>query len=144
MIRDEDLPREPGPDITRKQFLLRVTVLAAMLPCACLGKTSGATESEREVNAGPVANFAADGLYDRFRDQGFFVIRQGGKLFVLSAICTHRKCKLTGAPDRSFYCNCHGSTFDPNGKVTEGPATRNLPVLHSFTNDLGQLIVLVP
>lgn len=32
---------------------------------------------------------------------------------------------------------------DSNGRVTEGPATRDLPVLHSYTNESGQLLVVV-
>ena len=95
------------------------------------------------VNAGLVSNYAADGIYNNFQDQGFFVIRKGGKLFALSAICTHRKCKLTAEPDRSFYCKCHGSTFDPCGHVTEGPATRDLPVFPASANEQGQLLVRV-
>jgi len=131
-------------EMNRKEFLLSITALAATLPCACLRGGTSATTGERQVNAGPVAHFAADGLYADFRDQDFFVIRRGEKLFALSALCTHRKCKLTGASDRSFNCPCHGSTFDPNGKVTAGPATRDLPILPSFTNTNGQLIVIVP
>jgi cytochrome b6-f complex iron-sulfur subunit len=128
----------------RKQFLVQVATLAVGIPCALYGKSAGATGAERLVNAGPAVHFANDGLYAGFRDQGFFVIRRGGKLFVLSAICTHRKCRLTDEPDRSFACDCHGSTFDPDGRVTEGPAKRDLPVLHSFTNERGELMVVVP
>jgi Rieske Fe-S protein len=125
--------------INRRQFL----ILTAGFAAGC--KTGGdfAANGERIVNAGPVGNYAADGVYNYFRDQGFFVIRNGDRLFALSAICTHRKCKLTAGPDRSFYCKCHGSTFDPAGHVTEGPATRDLPVLPAFANQQGQLIVTV-
>jgi len=130
--------------MNRKQFLVRVAVLAAGCPCAGLCAAPAAASRDRVVNAGPVGAFAADGLYDAFRDQGFFIVRQGAKLFALSAICTHRHCKLAGVADRSFYCKCHGSTFDPNGKVREGPARRDLPVFHSVTNESGQLVVTVP
>ena len=131
-------------EMNRKQFLFLVASLAAILPCVRLSASSGAADRERLVDAGPVDQFAADGLYDGFRDQGFFVVRQGGKLFALSAICTHRRCKLSAERDHSFYCKCHGSTFDPDGKVTEGPAKRDLPVLHSFTDENGRLLVVVP
>ncbi len=131
-------------EMTRKQFLLRAAAAAASVPCLCLGKSVSITEGRRLVDAGPVGRFDADGLYDGFRDQGFFVIRQGAKLFVLSATCTHRRCKLTAERDHSFYCRCHGSSFDPSGKVTEGPAMRDLPVLESFTNESGRLLVVVP
>jgi Rieske Fe-S protein len=130
--------------MNRKQFLMRVAVLTAACPCAGLCGTLAVASGERVVNAGPVGAFAADGLYEAFRDQGFFIVRQGARLFALSAICTHRHCKLAGVADQSFYCKCHGSTFDPNGRVKEGPARRDLPVLHLTTNESGQLLVTVP
>jgi len=95
------------------------------------------------VNAGPVGNYATDGVYSAFRNQGFFIVRRGEKLFALSAICTHRKCKLDPEPDRSFHCPCHGSTFDANGHVTGGPAPRDLPVLATSINGSGQMLVTV-
>jgi Rieske Fe-S protein len=125
--------------INRRQFL----ILTAGVVAGC--KTGGipVANEARIVNVGAVSNYATDGVYSNFRNQGVFVIRMGDKLFALSAICTHRKCKLTAEPDRSFYCHCHGSTFDPGGHVTEGPAKRDLPVLPMFANEQGQLIVKV-
>jgi Rieske Fe-S protein len=125
--------------INRRQFL----ILTAGVVAGCRTGGNFAANEERMVNAGSVNNYAADGIYDHFRDQGFYVIRKGDKLFALSAFCTHRKCKLTAEPDRSFYCKCHGSTFDPGGHVTEGPAKRDLPILPAFANEQGQLIVRV-
>ena len=107
--------------------------------CKTASKTGG---GERTVNAGSASHFTKDGVYS-FRDEGFFLIRQGGKLFALSAICTHRKCKLSAEADRTFYCKCHGSTFDPTGHVTEGPARRDLPVLPVTANAQGELLVEV-
>ena len=95
------------------------------------------------VNAGPAAQYLADRAYTRFRDRGFFIVRRGANLFALSAICTHRNCKLDAEPDKTFYCPCHGSTFDPDGKVTEGPARRNLPVFAVTTDEKGDLWVKV-
>jgi len=131
--------------MNRRQFLI-VTAVAVVTGCQTMGDGSGstATREERVVNAGPVSNYASDGLYDRFRDQGFFVIRKGEQLFALSSICTHRTCKLDAESDASFFCPCHGSTFDPDGKVTESPARRDLPTLPSVTNESGQLLVTVP
>jgi len=133
----EDIQRNMG----RRRFLGMTGVLCA--GCALGGSVSGAALAERIVDAGPVGNYAKDGVYDKFRSQGFFVIRRDGKLFVLSAVCTHKKCKLTAEKDRSFYCDCHGSTFDPNGKVTEGPAKRDLPHLSTRVNEQGHMLVYV-
>ena len=130
--------------MTRRQFLI-LTAATAATGCHALdaGDGSRTTPAERVVDAGPASNYAADGLYGNFRDQGFFVIRNGEKLFALSALCTHRKCKLIGEPDRSFHCKCHGSAFDPGGRVTSGPAKRDLPRLPVFVNEKGQLLVTV-
>jgi Rieske Fe-S protein len=126
--------------ISRREFLL----LTAGLVAGCKAVDDGgasATGVMRSLNAGPAGQYAADGVYKNFRNQGFFVIRQGGKLFALSAICTHRKCRLTAKLDGSFYCPCHGSTFDPAGHVTRGPAQRDLPALPAYVDEQGQLLV---
>ena len=104
----------------------------------------GSPAADRLIDAGPVGKYAPEGLYSGFRDQGFFLIRKGAQLLALSAACTHRKCKLAAKPDRSFSCKCHGSQFDPGGKVTEGPAKRDLPILSTIVNDRGHLLVKIP
>ena len=131
--------------MNRRQFLI-LTAAAVVAGCQSLGDggNPAVARGERVVNAGPVTNYTADGLYDRFRDQGFFVIRKGEKLSALSSLCTHRTCKLDTERDHSFYCPCHGSTFTPEGKVTEGPARRDLPTLPTVTNEQGLLLVTVP
>lgn len=131
-------------NMNRREFLL-LTSAAFVGGCQAVSENkSSATRQRRMVNAGPVGNFAADGVYSGFRDLGFFLIRRGGNLFALSAICTHKKCKLKAEAGRSFYCPCHGSTFDPNGHVTEGPARRDLPVFATFVDSNRNLIVVVP
>ena len=127
--------------ISRRQFLLLTAGLAG--GCAAV-EDGGVPTAARSINAGAVSNYANDGVYQNFRDQGFFMVRRGGKLFALSAICTHRKCKLTAKTDGSFYCPCHGSTFDPAGHVTQGPAQRDLPVFETLSNEQGQLVINIP
>jgi cytochrome b6-f complex iron-sulfur subunit len=129
--------------INRREFLLLTAGLAA--GCKTMDDASGsATGHESTVNAGSASKYASDGVYSDFRDQGFFVISRHGKIFAISSICTHRKCKLNAESDHSFYCKCHGSTFDPDGHVTDGPARRDLPVLSTVTDQNGQLLVTVP
>ena len=129
--------------INRRQFLILTTTTAACAATGCVAMADNGGGPEQLIDAGPVGNFAADGVYSNFADVGFFVIRKAGKLSALSSICTHRDCKLTAETDRSFYCHCHGSTFDPSGKVTEGPAKRDLPVFPTFTDANGHLIVSI-
>lgn len=81
------------------------------------------------VDAGPVSDYASDEVYDAYRQQGFFVIRRNKQLFALSSICTHKGCKVRVQEDQTYLCKCHNSRFDAAGKVTKGPATRDLPRL---------------
>lgn len=51
-----------------------------------------------------------------------------GNLNVFSAVCTHMGCVVQWNPDeKSFDCPCHGSRFDTDGKVINGPAIEDLP-----------------
>jgi Rieske Fe-S protein len=126
----------------RRQFLALTTATAVCTAVGCLARGApGGTP--QVVDAGPVSNFAADGVYDTFRDQGFFLIRHGGKLSALSAYCTHRAVTLKAEPDGTFYCKRHGSTFASNGHVTLGPAKKDLPVLTTSVSG-GHLFVKVP
>jgi cytochrome b6-f complex iron-sulfur subunit len=51
----------------------------------------------------------------------------------VNATCSHQGCVLKWKPtQKALVCPCHGSTFGPDGKVLQGPATRALatyPVL---------------
>ena len=58
----------------------------------------------------------------------------------ISMKCTHLGCTVE-KPGDSFECPCHGSRFDENGKLTRGPATRDLPILPVEENEDGNLIV---
>jgi cytochrome b6-f complex iron-sulfur subunit len=54
------------------------------------------------------------------------VIRSAGSKFIaLNITCTHKKCEVE-FDGSGFACPCHGSTYDRNGKVTNGPAKKNL------------------
>ena len=131
--------------MNRKHFLC----LGAGMAAGCATSTvshspsEGGPKTSREVDAGPVGAYAADGVYASTESKGFYVVRRGPKLFALCALCTHRVCKLSVEPDHSFHCTCHGSTFDADGHVTEGPAVRDLPVYHTIVNPEGHLIVSV-
>jgi glycine/D-amino acid oxidase-like deaminating enzyme/nitrite reductase/ring-hydroxylating ferredoxin subunit len=50
-----------------------------------------------------------------------------GALHAVSARCTHLGCLVSfNAAERAWECPCHGSRFDTDGKVIQGPATRPL------------------
>jgi Rieske Fe-S protein len=58
----------------------------------------------------------------------------------LSLICTHLGCTVWQDTD-GLTCPCHGSRFDENGKVLQGPAKKTLTTLRVELNSAGHLIV---
>ncbi|MDG5804701.1 FAD-dependent oxidoreductase [Streptomyces ossamyceticus] len=50
-----------------------------------------------------------------------------GVLHTVSARCTHLGCLVAfNRAERAWECPCHGSRFDPDGRVLQGPATKPL------------------
>jgi len=71
-----------------------------------------------------------------YRDQPVLLIREGRSVRALSGLCTHESCELGWNSDqRLIRCPCHGSAFDPAGKVVKGPATEPLPVFEAVVRD---------
>jgi glycine/D-amino acid oxidase-like deaminating enzyme/nitrite reductase/ring-hydroxylating ferredoxin subunit len=56
---------------------------------------------------------------------------EAGVSHIVSAVCTHMKCVVNFNPtEKSWDCPCHGSRFDIDGKVIEGPALSDLPKIN--------------
>jgi glycine/D-amino acid oxidase-like deaminating enzyme/nitrite reductase/ring-hydroxylating ferredoxin subunit len=52
---------------------------------------------------------------------------EDGTLHAVSAVCTHLGCQvLWNSAERSWDCPCHGSRFDVDGTVIQGPAVKDL------------------
>ena len=50
-----------------------------------------------------------------------------GEVHVRSAVCPHLQCIVDwNTAEKSWDCPCHGSRFDPFGKVLNGPAIDDL------------------
>ena len=52
-----------------------------------------------------------------------------GELHVVSAVCTHLACIVSwNKAEQSWDCPCHGSRFDFDSHVLQGPAVKDLPL----------------
>ncbi|MCU1282534.1 MAG: qcrB 2, partial [bacterium] len=73
--------------------------------------------------AGTASSYTVGGTPKLFGSgsKEFFVVRDAGGLFAVSAICTHSGCtnEVNGG---QFYCPCHGATFAFDGSNPTSPA----------------------
>ena len=57
----------------------------------------------------------------------FLVARTGPNSFsAIDAVCSHQSCTVSGADGSAYVCPCHGSRYDRNGRVLQGPAVAAL------------------
>jgi cytochrome b6-f complex iron-sulfur subunit len=78
------------------------------------------------------AYFESGQIYLHKDSQGYYAI---------DAICTHLGCTVYIQSNGDYYCRCHNSRFDAEGRVLYGPASRSLPFLLLYWNDQGQIVV---
>jgi Rieske Fe-S protein len=133
--------------MNRREFV------AAVACAACLCGLGGGTElladdaptsNPSTLDVGPKSSYTTDGITTTWikpPDQ-VAVVRQNGKIFAFTTICTHRRGALYKESDaESFKCPRHGATFDVDGTVTGGPAKRSLNRFAISADASGHLIV---
>lgn len=85
-----------------------------------------------EVAAGD--RIPAEGL----DELAYLVIEDGPAIatYAISAVCPHLGCAVDWNADAQiFACPCHGSRFDQDGQVTQGPAGRDLELITVIVKD---------
>ncbi|NJN72303.1 MAG: Rieske 2Fe-2S domain-containing protein [Limnothrix sp. RL_2_0] len=80
---------------------------------------------------GTVAALDADGYVGdkNFNGEQVAVIRDPGNaenLIAVNAFCPHQGCTVKWDGASKFACPCHGSSFNTDGSVATGPATKEL------------------
>ncbi|HVO90092.1 MAG TPA: FAD-dependent oxidoreductase [Casimicrobiaceae bacterium] len=67
-------------------------------------------------------------VFDRSGEKIAAFRNDRGELEMVSAVCTHMQCIVRwNTAERTWDCPCHGSRFEPGGRVIEGPAWHDLP-----------------
>jgi cytochrome b6-f complex iron-sulfur subunit len=99
-------------------------------------------EPPTRFRIGPPANFPL-GSVTLDKEQKVFIVRaKEGYFYALSAVCTHLGCIANWKPEEGIVaCPCHGSKFDREGRVINGPAPRPLPRFAMSLDDQGTLVV---
>lgn len=125
---------KPGKkEINRRDFLQKTalvvggTIGASWLLDAC-GKSNPSPSS-----SGPSVNFTIDistPQYKTLQTKGNYVYvnstiiahDSSGNYVALYDVCPHAGCTIAFDGTNQFPCPCHGSIFDENGNVVQGPA----------------------
>jgi len=82
-----------------------------------------------------------DGWLETASQPIVYIIKEGGQLKALSAICTHLGCTVPWDPGRNeFVCPCHGGTYSADGTHISGPPRRSLDSLETKVSG-GKLMV---
>ncbi len=141
--------RTNTPSGSRRSFLTWLIVAAAgligiSLAVPLAGYVASPALKRRKlrwVDAGPMDDLPigeptqrdlvmtiTDGYMEVAAVKGIWALRLAtNEVTVYSPICTHLGCGFRwDGSARRFKCPCHGSEFDPDGKVVGGPAPRPL------------------
>lgn len=116
---------------TRRHFLAVISTGTAAALAGC-SSASGGVEAEAfgDVSGGLVADLPV-GTIKAIAGVPAAVARDAGGVYALTRTCTHNGCLVSvvgSGTNFSFSCPCHGSRFDKNGGVTQGPAAD--PLVH--------------
>jgi nitrite reductase/ring-hydroxylating ferredoxin subunit len=114
----------PGSSLDRRQVLALagaatgLVVLGGVVSgCNAMGDPPTGPEGAGNVSALPVGSLLVM--------SNVVVARDANGVYGMSAVCTHAGCLLDDGAQTiaaGLNCPCHGSTFDGNGAVTQGPA----------------------
>ncbi|MGH9198200.1 MAG: universal stress protein, partial [Acidimicrobiia bacterium] len=106
-----------------KRFLLGSVpnTISHYAPCDVLIART-ATKSLTDIGAGEGGIVVVGG------DRVALYKDEAGRVFSLSAKCTHLGCTVNwNSADKTWDCPCHGSRYNYDGEVVQGPAQRALP-----------------
>jgi cytochrome b6-f complex iron-sulfur subunit len=70
-----------------------------------------------------------------------FVFNSPQGFYAISSICTHLGCNVAHKEGAGFACPCHGSLYDGDGRVVQGPAPRALEWFELTQSPRGELVV---
>ena len=100
------------PNLLRRLFA-EGAFSQAFVPVVAEYRSRRSTSEVREL----VESVAGVFLVSRTADQSFVAV---------DAVCSHQSCTITGIDGTTYVCPCHGSRYDRNGRVMQGPATASL------------------
>jgi Rieske Fe-S protein len=100
----------------------------ALVPLPATAAEAAAPADPRQVTQETRAGLVPGTVRDYRKQGGFYLVADPAGIYAITAICTHKGCKVLLEEGKSFGCPCHDSEFDLQGAVLQGPA--KLPLVH--------------
>lgn len=73
--------------------------------------------------------------------RNILVLHDDRGIRVLSLVCTHLGCIVSREGEAGYICPCHGTRFDADGAVVQGPAPSGLRSFHTTFAPNGEVVV---
>ncbi len=126
--------------INRKKFL-KLAAAAIVLPFLVIwDNIVRRTIKQRSINS--KITLPADVPSGITFYKSIILNKDDNDLQIFSSRCTHLGCKINKLEDGKLICPCHGSQFDPYGKVLKGPAAASLKKLNYKTDPKTKEIIV--
>jgi Rieske Fe-S protein len=153
-LQDQEHPPSPFGK-SRRSFLGALLGLAAVSVGALLSvpvlryilyPVTAKAEDSEWTSVGPVAGLShvttpvqrilalkqRDGWRETASQPVVYLIKSGGTIKALSAVCPHLGCTVPWDAGRNeFVCPCHGGVFGPDGTHLSGPPPRSMDALET-------------
>jgi cytochrome b6-f complex iron-sulfur subunit len=134
VITNEPPAEDPGRGVDRRRFLNGTWKVLGLALIAEGVWTSYDILNPRPaqgfgsvVDAGSVADYAAEGTVKYFLSGRFYVTQYKGGLRALYQKCPHLGCRVPFCQSSGrFECPCHGSVYNLIGEYVSGPAPRGM------------------
>jgi nitrite reductase/ring-hydroxylating ferredoxin subunit len=128
-----------SPLTTRRRFLAVVSTgtASALAAAGCSGSNPCGPESFGDVTLGQPATISV-GTLQAVPGAPALIGRDDAGIYAMTITCTHQCCNVSATGTGSgitVVCPCHGSRFDRNGSVIQGPAAS--PLVH-YQVDMSQ------
>lgn len=127
--------RGAGPEVSRRAVVAGAGAVALGTTLVVAGCSSSGSNAPTDSGSGGGASGGAVGAASEvpvgsakiFDDQGIVVTQAtAGSYAGFSTVCPHQGCSVARVEGASIECPCHGSRFNLDGSVAQGPATRGL------------------
>ena len=112
--------------MNRRLFFKRLS-LAMLLPAALLSFFS--IKRQKQTQEKNRILIDQQGLQDQQIENGVFVRIINGDVAFYLAKCSHLGCQINHIKEGVLVCPCHGSKYNLNGQVINGPSTKDLRLL---------------